>query len=362
MDDKDREAWREWRARWREEHHKWRHDRHRLKREVHERMLRSSAPWWLHWRLRRRIFGSFFAMSVAAAVVAMALLRAGVRAPVALGAMLAILWIASGALAWQLSVPLAELARVARKIGEGDLDARMHLPPHGAGELMEIADAVNSMVARIQKQIRDQRELLAAVSHEIRTPLGHLRVLLDTARDRGLPDDVHRELEREVLEVDALADQLLASSRLDFGALERRELDMALEAARALERCGVDASVLEVESDDCRVSADPTLLRSALANLVRNAVDHGKGVTRLIVRRTDGHVEVEVDDCGPGFAADDLPRAFEPFYKGQGGGGSLGLGLSLVDRIARAHGGTAAVANRPGGGARVTLRLPLLPR
>jgi signal transduction histidine kinase len=317
-------------------------------------------PWFVQWRLRRRIFGAFAMASALSAGVAGFLFHHGVSPLWALIVAVVVMWGASGAIAWRLTMPLMELARVAKKIGEGELDARMRLP-RGAHELNAIGVAVNDMAARIEKQLRDQRELLAAVSHEIRTPLGHLRVLLDTARDRGLPEDMLGELEREVLEVDALVDQLLASSRLDFGALDTRDLDVALESARALERLAVDASVLDVETEGCLVSADPTLLRSALANLVRNAVDHGGGVARLAVRRLTDTVEVEVDDRGPGFASDDLPHVFEPFYRGRGDGGSLGLGLSLVDRIARAHGGSAIAVNRDGGGARVTLRLPLAP-
>jgi signal transduction histidine kinase len=360
MHDSDREAWREWRKRWQEEHQHWA-EHHRQHR--HDRRMRRGGPWWMHWKLRRRIFGSFAVATIFAAVVAMALHRFFHVAPgFALIGMVVVLWGASGGIAWQLTMPLIELARVARKIGDGDLDARMRLPPKGAGELLAIADAVNDMVTRIQNQIRDQRELLAAVSHEIRTPLGHLRILLDTARDRGLPEDILTELEREVLEVDALADQLLASSRLDFGTLDRRELDVALEAARTLERLGVDASVLDVESEGLKIAADPTLLRGALANLVRNAVEHGGGVTRLAVRHIPGQVEIEVDDDGPGFTAEELPRVFEPFFRGRGDAGSLGLGLSLVARIARAHDGTVTAANREPRGARVTLRLPLLPR
>jgi two-component system OmpR family sensor kinase len=102
-------------------------------------------------------------------------------------------------------------------------------------------------------------------------------------------------------------------------------------------------------------------LRSALANLVRNAIDHGGGVARMAVRRAIDVIEIDVDDAGPGFTADDLPYVFQPFYKGRGDGGSLGLGLSLVDRIARAHGGKAIARNLDGRGARVTLKLPLLP-
>ena len=311
------------------------------------------------WRLRHRLFVTFGIAIAISAAVAGALYHHGVRPGFALIAMVAILWGAAGAIAWRLTVPVVELARVARQLGDGQLDARMR--PAGARELAVIATAVNDMAGRIEKQLRDQRELLAVVSHEIRTPLGHLRVLLDTARERGLPDDLHGELEREVLEVDALVDQLLASSRLDFGALERRDLDVAVEAARALERLGVDAGCLEVESERCVVSADPTLLRAALANLVRNAVEHGGGVTRVAVRRAGAAVEVAIDDAGPGFSDDDLPKVFEPFFrKGRGDAGSLGLGLSLVARIARAHGGAAGAGNRDGGGARVTLALPLV--
>jgi two-component system OmpR family sensor kinase len=323
------------------------HHRHRL-------------PWWrMHWRLRRRLFAWFgVAVGVSASLGAYAV-HCGVSPAWAIAGMAIALWMASGAIAWRLTMPLAELARVARQLGDGQLDARMRPGGRGARELTAIADAINDMAARIEKQLHDQRELLAAVSHEIRTPLGHMRVLLDTARDRGFAEEVIGEIEREVLEVDALVDQLLASSRLEFGHLERRELDVAVEAARALERLGVDASVLDVQADACTVSADPTLLRSALANLVRNAIDHGGGVAGVTVRRTDGTIEVEVDDAGPGFTAADLPRVFEPFYRGaERAGGSLGLGLSLVDRVARAHGGGARAGTRGDRGARVTIALP----
>jgi two-component system, OmpR family, sensor kinase len=326
------------------------------------------GPRWVGWRLRKRIFVSFAFAIVLGVCLGGFLHHHGVKPVFAVAATILVLWGMAGAIAWRLTQPLNELARVAKQLGEGKLDARMHSHPR-ARELTAIATAVNEMAERIEKQLRDQRELLAAVSHEIRTPLGHMRVLLDTARERDVPEPMIAELEREVLEVDALVDQLLASSRLDFGTLERRELDVAVEAARALERLGVDAAVLDVESDDCRVSADPTLLRSALANLVRNAVEHGGGVSRVAVRRTLEAVEVDVEDTGPGFTDADLPQVFQPFFRGRGTGGgdkpargSLGLGLSLVDRIAQGHGGSARAGNRDGGGARVTLRLPAISR
>ena len=324
------------------------------------RRRRWRPPWWrMHWRLRRRLFAWFGAAVGVATGLGACAVHYGASPAWVIAGMAMVLWTASGAIAWRMTLPLAELARVARELGDGHLDARMRLGRHGARELAVIAEAINDMAGRIEKQLRDQRELLAAVSHEIRTPLGHLRVLLDTARDRGLAEGVVAELEREVLDVDALVDQLLASSRLEFGNLERRPLDLAVEVARSLERLGVDAAVLDVQADVCTVSADPTLLRSALANLVRNAIDHGGGVTGVTVRRTADAVEVEVEDAGPGFAAADLPRVFEPFYRGsERAGGSLGLGLALVDRVARAHGGGARAESRHGGGARVTITLP----
>jgi two-component system, OmpR family, sensor kinase len=346
---------------WRDHHHRHHHHHHHRHLRAHaaHRFALRGAPLWMHWRLRRRMFASFTIVLAISGCLGSWLVHRGISPVWAVGLSVVMLWMSTGAIAWKLTMPLVELSQVARKLGDGDLGARMRTHHHGARELAMIASSINDMAARIEKQLRDQRELLAAVSHEIRTPLGHLRILLDTVRERGLAEADVGELEREVLEIDALVDQLLASSRLDFGALERRELDVAVEAARALERLGVDAAVLDVESDACVVSADPTLLRSALANLVRNAVEHAGGVARVAVRRTLEAVEVDVEDRGPGFTPEDLPRVFEPFYRGSSQG-SLGLGLSLVDRVARAHGGSARASNREGGGAMVRLRL-LLP-
>jgi signal transduction histidine kinase len=158
-----------------------------------------------------------------------------------------------------------------------------------------------------------------------------------------------------VLEIDALVGQLLASSRLDFGRMERRPVDGAEAAALALERAGLPAARLEAAADGgLRATADPTLLARALANILANAAEHGGGPARLRVRRDGDALAFEVEDAGPGFSAEELPRVFERFYRGdRKAGGSLGLGLSLVRRIAEAHGGRAWAENLPGGGARV---------
>lgn len=343
---------------------------HRMHRHVHRRHHgRDCGPpgwprrpfWRLHARMRHRLFIWFGIAIAAGALVAGGTyhLLGGSPGPAPLIAGGLVLWMASGVIAWRLTRPLVELIRVTREIGDGKLESRLELGHH-AGELGVLADAVNDMAARLEKQAAGQRELLASVSHEIRTPLGHMRILLDTGRQGGGGPEVWDGLEREVLEVDALVDQLLAGSRLDVAGLDRRDLDAAEVALLALERAGLDAALFQPPATTLRVHADPTLLGRALANLLANARTHGDGVASLRVRRGDGEVLFEVDDRGPGIPPADVDRIFEPFYRGQQGrGGSLGLGLSLVRRIATAHGGRAWAENLPGGGARVAFSVGL---
>lgn len=273
---------------------------------------------------------------------------------VALVAALLVLWGMSGLLARRLVRPLRRLAEVARDIGDGKLDSRVRLGRHHEGEVGHLADAVNDMARRIEAQLADQRELLAAVSHEIRTPLGHMRILAELARESGVDPKTMDELEAEIAEIDDLVGELLASSRLDFDALGLAELSPRDLGRRALERAGVPVDALSLETE-ASFRGDPTLLARALANVLDNAKKHGRGVASLTISRAGDEVRFEVVDRGDGFAAEDVERVFEPFYRGeQRAGSSLGLGLSLVRRIALAHGGRAFAAPVPGGGAAVS--------
>lgn len=326
----------------------------------------------MHAGLHRRIFWSFGLAIAASSLLVWSLLHltgGHGRVGMLLGAAVT-LWAVSGMVAGLLVRPLVQVARVARAIGDGRLETRLELGRH-AGELGLLSDAINDMAARIERQLADQRELLAQVSHEIRTPLGHMRILLETARDGAGGDGGATplqvtELEREVLEIDRLVGQLLAGSRLDFGAVERRPIAAGEVAALALERAGLSPELLDVELSpaDRQIDADPTLLGRALANLIDNAQGHGGGLTALRVRPGEaasggGEVVFEAEDAGPGLPEGDHARLFERFYRGgapdrAGRHGSLGLGLSLVDRIARAHGGQAFAEPGPAGtGARV---------
>jgi len=248
--------------------------------------------------------------------------------------------------------------RVVEAIGEGKLESRMQLHRHDAGEVGAIAHAVNEMAARIERQIDEQRDLLAAVSHEIRSPLARLRFLVETLRDGDAARErALDEVDREMGGIDALVGDLLAASRMDFGAREEVTLDAADVAARALERAGLDASLRAVEGVGGAFRGDATLVQAALGNLLGNARKHGGRVTALRVSRGDGAVRFAVEDDGAGFAAEDVGRVFEPFYQGREARqrGGVGMGLALVARIAKAHGGGARAENLPGGGARVSV-------
>lgn len=276
-------------------------------------------------------------------------------------AAVAVLWLASGRIARRIARPIVHLADVARELGNGRLASRARLDWREMGEIGTLTTAINDMAGKIERQMRDQRELLAAVSHELRTPLGHVRVIGDLMT--GTADPAHlAQLEQEVLEMDRLVGELLAGARLDFSAMTPTRLDAAALAATALERSGLPADRLHVGIDDVHVEADATLLLRAIGNLIDNAERHGKGLLRLSLRSRPGHLVIEAEDAGPGFSEAELNRAFEPFQRraaDRDDGRSLGLGLSLVRRIAEAHRGSATVRNRDGAGAVVGIELPL---
>lgn len=276
----------------------------------------------------------------------------------ALLAMVAVFWAATGLIARRIARPLDELARVVTAIGQGDLKARAQRQPHLHDEIGVVTEAVNEMADRIERQLADQKELLAAVSHELRTPLARVRLISELAREAGPTAKTYDDLEREVGEMDALVGELLAKSRVDFGALTLRELDVRQVALEALERAQLSPELLSADESLPHVQGDATLLARALSNLLDNARKHAGGLERIELRHHEGGVALEVLDRGPGLPERGADALFEPFPKGERTREGLGLGLSLVSRIATAHRGKTIARAREGGGAVVGVWLP----
>src|SRR5260370_5021133 len=198
------------------------------------------------------------------------------------------LWAASGAIARRLVRPLSELSRVAEDIGQGRLKSRVQLSGRDGAEFWMVGGVMNEMASRIEKQLADQRALLATVSHEIRTPLSRMRLLIEFAREKT-EENLARwtdakdplaelaELEREVTEIDVLVSDLLASSRIDFTALTRTKLDAAEVAKTALERASIDVGKLVGPGELASFEGDATLVARAVSNLLANAKRYATG-------------------------------------------------------------------------------------
>ena len=261
-----------------------------------------------------------------------------------------VLWILAHRVSRWLGRPISALVLATDAIGRGDYDVNLSAGRNDPPEILRLSRAVTDMAKRIKKQLSDQRELLATVSHEVRSPLARVRLLSELLRDEKSGERRTKlldDLEQEIVEIDDLVGGLLAQSRLEFSAMSMRDTDLVRLVARTIERAGAGLEPVTVgKAGD--IPCDATLFARALSNLIENARKHAGGATKVVLRFDPKEVVVEVEDRGPGIAPADEDRVFEAFFSAQPGSSeSLGLGLALVRRIARAHGGDAFT--RPNG-------------
>jgi two-component system OmpR family sensor kinase len=287
--------------------------------------------------------------------------------PVALAlASLAGYGVASAALA-----PVEQMRRKAAQITEHTPGERL---PVGStdDEIARLGTTLNTMLASLERSFERERAFVADASHELRTPLAILKTEIELAlREGRTPDELVAALRSAGEETDRLAElaaALLIIARAEGGGLTlapvplRSDELLAGVAARFAGR--IAASEREVRVDDgpgAGLSGDRRRLEQALGNLLDNALRHGAGPIHLAARVRDGTVELHVRDEGPGFPPTFIATAFERFTRADPArprGGS-GLGLSIVQVIARAHGGVARAANHPAGGADVWIELPI---
>ena len=238
--------------------------------------------------------------------------------------------------------------------------------PAARDEISRLAETLNEMLARLEAAFEHERRFVADASHELRTPLALLKTELEVAlrrrRSREELEDALRSASEETDRLTRLAEDLLLIARSDAGGLPiRHERVPAAEVLDVVaERFSSVAEQrgrrLEVRPPNgLALDADPVRLEQALGNLVDNALVYGEGRILLSARPSEGLVELHVEDEGAGFPPEFLASAFDRFTRSaesRTGRGS-GLGLSIVELIARAHGGTVGARNRPAGGADV---------
>jgi heavy metal sensor kinase len=266
--------------------------------------------------------------------------------------------------------PVEAMRRRAAQISPETARARLPLP-EARDEIFRLGETLNAMLARLDEGVARERRFVADASHELRTPLAALQTELELALRRPrTPAQLERALQsarEEVERLVRLSEDLLVLAAAEEGRLPLRRSRfagsdlLATVAGRFATRASAGGRAIEVATaSNGTVDGDRLRLEQALGNLVDNALRHGAGTVRLEARRENGSVALRVSDEGVGFPPSFLPRAFERFSRADDARtrGGAGLGLALVDAVARAHGGAANARNRADGGAEVTLTIP----
>jgi two-component system sensor histidine kinase CpxA len=283
-------------------------------------------------------------------------------------------------LARYLTTPLLKLRTTTNELAEGNLGARV------ADKLMRRRDEVgqlgrdfNGMAERLESMVKAQQRLLGDISHELRSPLARLGVALGLARQRSGADanGALDRIERESDNLNEMISQLLELTRLESGTdgRKRTTIDLASLVRDVVEDAdyearGVNRSVQVVWTERCSINGIEDLLRSAVENVVRNAVrftPEGTAVEVALQRQNgsgSNFAIISVRDHGKGVPEESIEKIFRPFYRAEDArdrqsGGGTGLGLAITERAVRMHGGSVTAANTKDGGLSVELRLKL---
>jgi two-component system sensor histidine kinase CpxA len=278
-------------------------------------------------------------------------------------------------LARHVSSPVVQVRAATARFSHGELGVRITSARvlQRQDEIGGLARDFNQMATRIETLLRTQQRLIADVSHELRSPITRLSLALGLLRRESAPATSLARMEREVERLKALVDQLLTLSRLEsleqpppMESFELSALVREIAADADFEAANLDRSVRLVESAACLVRGAPDLVRSAIENVVRNAVRYTRPNTSVLIRLLHAGgsdiATIVVEDEGPGVPEAELAHMFEPFYRvdqaRERHTGGAGLGLAITHRVAGLHGGSVAATNREQGGLAIRITLP----
>ena len=277
-------------------------------------------------------------------------------------------------IAHYLSKPVEKLRDATNELARGNLD--IHVGQFIGNRRDEIADLVrdfDSMAGELRNLIQSERNLLSGVSHELRSPIARIRLALTLARSADVRErqEMLDRIEQDAIQLDSMLEQILTVARLESGQHKPKLEDVSLndivenvlQDAR-FEATALDADITFIGDPDIHLNGDAGLLRSAIENVVRNAVFYSGAGGQIEVRlqRDDGYAQLSVRDNGPGVPEHTLPLLFKPFYRVDDSRGTttggMGLGLAIVRNAVAAHGGTATARNVAPHGLEIEIRLP----
>jgi signal transduction histidine kinase len=226
-------------------------------------------------------------------------------------------------------------------------------------ELKPLVSALNRAFHEINAYIQRQRRFLGNAAHQLRTPLTLLRAKIEDVTEPALK----AELVSDVRRLTSLVSAMLDLARLQNHAIEKRPIDLAALTREVLADfspsaldAGIELSLEQVAQDNVVVLGVEAAVRSALANLVGNALIHARGAARIVAHL--GRGSVSISDDGTGISPTSQLNHIEPFQSGATAKQGHGLGLSIIQEIMTAHAGTLTITSRPGRGTTVCLRFP----
>lgn len=265
--------------------------------------------------------------------------------------------------------PIDAITGTARRVADRSLHERINLEGPN-DEVKRLADTFDEMLGRLDRAFEGQRRFVGNASHELRTPLAINRTLLEVAAAGPDADQRLKTLAENLLAVNArherLIDGLLTLARTEQATLDRAPVDLADIVVHVADRLRSEADaadvVLRVDAGTAVLRGDATLLERLVENLINNGIrhNHSGGDVSVVTSTKDRRAQVTVVNSGPVVAAYEVEALFEPFRRGEDrdridSAKGVGLGLSVVDSIARVHGAEIKALPRRGGGLRVSV-------
>lgn len=284
------------------------------------------------------------------------------------------LLVSSGILAYWLLGPLLKLQRAARLFGHGDMSARVDEKLARRSDAVgKLAREFNEMAVRIETLLSSKERLMRDVSHELRTPLARIEVALTIAEDKYGMESQKGYLDRirdELHELDELIGQVLTLSRLEVASLVKEPVDLQSWLKDIVDDVSFESQLKGISISKMgrlpkTILGDPLQLRHAIENVLRNACFYAGngGVIEVETQEKSGMAYIYVRDNGPGVSDDKLEKIFHAFYRSsearEANSGGFGVGLTISQRIVRAHKGQITARNLEQGGLEVCFQLPV---